>query len=407
MASHHPGLRRRVGLVRLTLYGLGNILGAGIYVLVGKVAAVSGAYTALAFMLAAFGVAFTVFSYAELSARYPLSAGEALYVDKAFQRQLLSTVVGVLVLMSGISSSAAIAQGFAGYFQVFADVDRALLIIALLVALGAVAIWGIGESLSVVAVFTLLEAAGLVLVVAAGGHSLMQGSGAAVVSPAEVPPISVVGIVMGAFLAFYAFVGFEDMVNIAEEVKEPARNLPRAALIALVVATVFYALVSAIAVKVVAANELAASDAPLALVYTRSTGGSPVTIAAISLCAVVNGALVQIIMGSRLLYGMAKQGWLPRGLARVSTVTATPVVAIVLVTAITLVMALAMDLTGLAEITSFLVLSVFVLVNAALIRIKRRSVSAPGVYQYPAWIPWVGLVVSAVFIMARLLVAGG
>ncbi|WP_036256007.1 APC family permease [Spongiibacter marinus] len=407
MVSHHPGLRRRVGLVRLTLYGLGNILGAGIYVLVGKVAAVSGAYTALAFMLAAFGVAFTVFSYAELSARYPLSAGEALYVDKAFQRRLLSTVVGVLVLLSGISSSAAIAQGFAGYFQVFAEVDRGLLIIGLLVTLGTVAIWGIGESLSVVAVFTLLEASGLILVMIAGGNSIMNESGAPVVSSAEVPPITVVGIIMGAFLAFYAFVGFEDMVNIAEEVKDPARNLPRAALIALAVATVFYALVSAIAVKVVAANELAASDAPLALVYTRSTGGSPVIIAAISLCAVVNGALVQIIMGSRLLYGMAKQGWLPRGLARVSTVTATPVVAIVLVTAITLVMALTMNLTGLAEVTSFLVLSVFVLVNAALIRIKRRSVSAPGVYQYPAWIPWVGLVVSAVFIMARLLVAGG
>ncbi len=169
-----PGLKRSVGVTMLTLYGLGNILGAGIYVLVGKVAGVAGSATVLAFVMAAVGVAFTVFSYAELAARYPLSAGEALYVQRAFGFRHLSTAVGLLVLFSGICSSAAIAQGFAGYFQLFVAMDRTLLITLLLLTLGMVAVWGIGESLTVVALFTLLEAAGLLLVVTLGGRALFM-----------------------------------------------------------------------------------------------------------------------------------------------------------------------------------------------------------------------------------------
>lgn len=213
---------------------------------------------------------------------------------------------------------------------------------------------------------------------------------------------------MGAFLAFYAFVGFEDMVNIAEEVKQPQRNLPLAALTALAVATVLYGLVSWVAVHVVSPAELAASEAPLALVYQRSTGASPLPIAAISLCAVVNGALIQIIMGSRILYGMSRQGWLPLLLllllGQVYPRTATPALSVALVTATTLGFALALDLRGLAELTSFLVLGVFVMVNAALICVKGRGEPADGVRQYPVWVAWCGLLVSALFIIARLLI---
>lgn len=213
---------------------------------------------------------------------------------------------------------------------------------------------------------------------------------------------------MGAFLAFYPFVGFEDMVNIAEEVKQPQRNLPLAALTALAVATVLYGLVSWVAVHVVSPAELAASEAPLALVYQRSTGASPLPIAAISLCAVVNGALIQIIMGSRILYGMSRQGWLPLLLllllGQVYPRTATPALSVALVTATTLGFALALDLRGLAELTSFLVLGVFVMVNAALICVKGRGEPADGVRQYPVWVAWCGLLVSALFIIARLLI---
>ena len=195
------------------------------------------------------------------------------------------------------------------------------------------------------------------------------------------------------------------MVNIAEEVKRPERNLPLAAVLALLIATVLYGLVSVVATSVVSPAELAASDAPLALIYERSTGTSPLPIVAISLFAVVNGALIQIIMGARILYGMARQGWLPSVFSRVWWRTATPVLATVIVVLLTLIFALAMPLERLAELTSLLVLLIFVMVNGALLRVKQRQPVAEGVRCYPRWVPIVGLVISMGFIAARWLLA--
>jgi len=393
-------LKRRVGLWLLLLYGLGNILGAGIYVLVGKVAGVAGGATAWAFVLASAGVAFTVFSYAELAARYPVSAGVAVYLYQAFNRPWLSLFVGLLVMVSGITSAATISHGFVGYVQVFWDLPTVPLICGLIVVLGGIAIWGISESVKVVALLTVAEAGGLVLIVMFGGHYAITVEPLIQALPTS-PGLS--GVVVGAFLAFYAFIGFEDMVNIAEEVKRPERNLPLAALLALLIATVLYALVSVVATSVISPAELAASDAPLALIYERSTGASPLPIVAISLFAVVNGALIQIIMGARMLYGMARQGWLPSVLGQVWQPTATPVIATVLVVVLTLVFALAMPLERLAELTSLLVLLIFVMVNGALLRIKRRQPLVEGVRCYPLWVPAVGLAISVGFIAARWL----
>lgn len=401
--SVNPGpLKRRIGLWLLLLYGLGNILGAGIYVLVGKVAGEAGSATAWAFVLASAGVAFTVFSYAELAARYPVSAGVAVYLYQAFSHRWLSVLVGLLVMVSGITSAATISHGFVGYFQVFWDLPTVPLICGLIVVLGGIAIWGISESVKVVAVLTLVEAGGLLLIVIFGGHFAVTSEPLTNIVPST-PALS--GVVVGAFLAFYAFIGFEDMVNIAEEVKRPERNLPLAAVLALLIATVLYALVSVVATSVVSPAELAASDAPLALIYERSTGTSPLPIVAISLFAVVNGALIQIIMGARILYGMARQGWLPSVFSRVWWRTATPVLATVIVVLLTLIFALAMPLERLAELTSLLVLLIFVMVNGALLRIKQRQPVAEGVRCYPRWVPIVGLVISMGFIAARWLLA--
>jgi len=392
-----PKLQRRLGLYLLTFYGLGNILGAGIYVLIGKVAASAGLYAPISFAIAALVAGFTAFSYAELSARFPVSAGEAVYLEKALGKRWLTLAVGILIALAGMVSAATISRGFVGYLDVFVAAPPAVVLTLLLLVLGALAAWGISQSVKFAAVLTLLEIVGLVLVISVASDSLM-------LLPERLPellptaePLLWQGIFMGAFLAFYAYIGFEDMVNVAEEVKDPQRTLPRAILLALVISTLLYLLVSLVATLSVPVEALARSDAPLALIYQTATGREPVLITQIALFAVVNGALIQIIMASRVFYGMASQGWLSvrlAGLARVHSMTGTPVLATGLVTLMVLVMALWLPLLTLARITSFIVLLVFVLINMALLMIKRRDPSPVGVTVYPSWLAMMGLLLT-------------
>lgn len=397
-----PTLRRALSLPVLTFYGLGTIVGAGIYVLVGKVAGIAGMYTPLAFLLAAVAAFLTAFTYAEMSARYPKSAGEPLYVAEGLGVHRISILVGLMIVATGLVSSATIANGFVGYLHVFVDVPGPAAITALVLGLGALAFWGIAESAWVATVTTLIEIGGLVLIIAVSGDSLgslPQRAGELV------PPLEGAAwgsIVLGAFLAFYAFIGFEDMVNVAEEVKDPVRNMPRAILLATVAATTLYILVALIAVLSLPAAELAASDAPLALLYTRATGRGPVAISVVSLFAVVNGALIQIIMAARVLYGMSRQGWIPAVFGRVHRSTRTPLLATLLVTASVLVLALAVPLVQLAKATSFVILIVFVLVHAALLNLKRRRMAPPPEAPVcPAWVPVAGILVSLTLLAAQ------
>lgn len=390
-----PGLRRNLGLGLITLYGLGNILGAGIYVLVGKVAGAAGLYAPLAFIIAAAVATFTAFTYGELAARHPVSAGEAVYVDVAFGIKALSIAVGLLIAFAGMVSSATLARGFVGYFQIFFDLPEALILVLLVFVLGAVAAWGIGESARVAAVLTLVELGGLLLIVAVAGErwanfpeyvsSMMTPAGG----------FAWQGIVLGAFLAFYAFIGFEDMVNVAEEVERPERNLPLGILIALLVSTVVYLAVSVAALLSVPVEALKTSDAPLAMVYTAATGKAPLVISVIGLFAVVNGALIQIIMASRVFYGMAARGWLPGWIGRVNAVTRTPVVATALASVLVLLFALWIPLVKLAGATSALILVVFFLVSVALIALKIRDPNPAGIRTIPLWVPAAGAVAAA------------
>ena len=402
-AGETPTLRRALSLPVLTFYGLGTIVGAGIYVLVGKVAGIAGMHTPVAFLLAAVAAFLTAFTYAELSARYPRSAGEPLYVAEGLGVRRISILVGLMIVTTGLVSSATIANGFVGYLHVFVDVPRPIAITALVLALGALAFWGIAESAWVATVTTLFEIGGLILVVAVSGESLStitQRAGELV------PPLEAAAwgsIMLGAFLAFYAFIGFEDMVNVAEEVKDPVRNMPRAILLATVAATTLYLLVALVAVLSLPVEQLAASDAPLALLYTHATGRDPVAIGAVSLFAVVNGALIQIIMAARVLYGMSRQGWIPAAFGKIHQRTRTPFTATVLVTASVLVLALAVPLVELAKVTSFVILIVFVLVHAALLNLKRRRIPPPpGAPVCPAWIPVAGILVSLALLAAQI-----
>ena len=392
-------LKRAFTLPLLTFYGLGTILGAGIYVLIGEVAGNAGMATPFSFLIAALLATFSALSYAELSARYPLSAGEAVYIWHAFSVRNLSRLVGVMLVLIGLVSGATLVSGFVGYFQVFLPWEGWQIIILLVLTLGALAMWGIAESAWVAAITTLIEIGGLLLVVWVAGDNLAQ-------LPQRLPEllpgaegVTTIGLIAGAFLAFYAFIGFEDIVNVAEEVKRPQRDLPRAVLLSLVIATLLYMLVAVVAVLELAPYELSQSDAPLALVYQHATGDAPLFISAISLAAVINGALIQIIMASRVLYGMARQGWMPSWLAEVNATTRTPLYTTTLMTSMMLVLALWLPLVTLAKLSSLITLSVFALVNLSLWRIKGREPQPDEVPNIPRWLPMCGFLFSVLFIL--------
>ena len=226
-------LNRSLGLPLVTLYGLGNILGAGIYVLIGKVAGFAGESTTLAFVIAMVTAAVTALSYMELSGRYPVSASVSVYLHEAFGKRWLSVAIGLAMVGGGIASAAALAQGFAGYLNVFIYVPTIVGSVGLLVVLGAIAMKGIGESAKTAAVLTGLEILGLVLIIWLGRKAFTQMDIHAMTSVD--PAVGLGGVFAGAFLAFYAYIGFEDMVNVAEEAKNPSRTMPLAILISLVV----------------------------------------------------------------------------------------------------------------------------------------------------------------------------
>ena len=402
----HPALKRGLNLPLLLLYGVGNILGAGIYVLVGQVAATAGYQAPLAFLLAAAVAAFSALSYVELSSRYPLSAGEAVYVHQGFDRRWLSLTVGLLVCASGIISAATLSKGFLGYLHLFIQIPEPLAIILLLGILGGIAFIGITESVLVAALFTLLEAGGLIAVIWVARDALGT-------LPAHLPDLLPaweagpwMGIFAGAFLSFFAFIGFEDMVNVAEEVRKPRRTLPAAIVLALVICTVLYAAIATVSVLAVPPEELAASAAPLATVYQQASGREPLFIGLIGMFAIVNGILIQVIMVSRILYGMSDRGWLPALLSTVHPTFRTPTWATLLVVVIISALGILLPFIALAAFTSFVVLLVFALSNAALIAIKRKTPEAPDAVRVPRWVPFVGLTTALLLAAGSFLVGG-
>lgn len=386
----------------VVLYGLGTTIGAGIYALIGEIAGHAGMYAPISFIVASFMAAFTAFSFAELSARFPRSAGEAVYVEECFGWRRLATMVGLLVVLAGTVSAATILNAFAGYLRELVELPSNLAIAIGTIMLGLIVTWGIRESVLFVGLITLLETAGLLLIVWVARDGLSELPTRA----GELVPSFVVGdwtsIFAASLLAFYAFLGFEDMVNVAEEVKNVQRNMPLAIVITLLLTTLLYIVVAAAAVLTVPPTELSASEAPLALVYQRSTGGSGELIGMIGTAAVVNGALIQIVMASRILYGLAERKALPGLLAYIHPKTHTPVVATATVTAAILVLAIWFPIAKLAEATSIITLTVFALVNAALWNLKRIGASPPATLTVPWWIPLCGFLISAGFVIYGL-----
>lgn len=394
-------LKRSIGLSLLCFYGLGTVLGAGIYVLVGKVAAVAGLYAPVAFLVASLIALLTGLSYAELSARFPKSAGEAVYVQQAFGLNWLSGVMGWAVVLTGLVSAATICRGFVGYLQVFVPIVPEVAISLLALVLIAIAVWGITESLMLAAAITLLEVFGLLLVLFSSSEyfSVLPERW-----PELIPPLDLVAwlpILSGAFLAFYAFIGFEDMVNIAEEVKAPQQNMPKAIVLVLLIAMPLYVLVALVAVMALPLSELATSKAPLVDILSKNGGADVQWIALISLVAVVNGALIQLIMASRVVYGLAEQGNAPAWLAFVHPKFRTPLPATLLLGGIIWLLALIFPLVKLAQLTSLIILVVFFCVNISLVFIKRQGVNSPTV-SYPVWVPLLAALMCALLVAVQV-----
>ncbi len=400
--STSPHLKRELSLALLVFYGIGTILGAGIYVLVGKVAGAAGMFTPLSFLLAAALATFSAFSYAELSSRFPQSAGEAIYIEEGFHFRYLSILVGILISIVGIVSVATLAHGFAGYLSAYTTLSDQTVIMTLILLTGLVTAWGIGPSVWLASIMTVIEITGLLIIIYAGRDAfpLMIENFSTLIPPASTMVWS--GILMGSFIAFYAYLGFEDIVNVAEEAVKPRINLPRAIIISLVVTTLFYILVAIVAIMLVPLPQLAASKAPLAMLYETHTGQSPVVISLISLVSVLNGALVQVIMASRVLYGMGKRQWLPTMMAYVHPYTRTPVIAIAVVTLLILVFALLLPLLSLAKLTSFITLTIFSLINFALLKIKISTREHAG-FTVPVMVPLLGGISSLGFIIYMMI----
>lgn len=393
-------LERKFNLPLLTFYGVGNILGAGIYVLVGKVAEVSGQATLLAFLIASAVAALSAFSYMELSSRFPVSAGAAVYVHHAYKKRVLSTFVGLLMVLSALVSSAALARGFAGYFNEIISINETLVAACVVVLMGIVAAWGIGKTAKLATIFTLVELGGLLAIIWFGRNLIPGGHNEATLF--SLSNVGIGGVLLGAFLAFYAFIGFEDMVNVSEEVKNPRKTMPRAILLSLIISTVLYMLIIVVATRAVSVDQLAASGSPLALVFSKVSSINPIVLVTVGMAATINGILVQITMASRMLYGMANKGWVDAKLAQVNVKTRTPIIATVLVVAVMLAALVLFQLVSLAKITSFFVLFVFLLINSSLLVIKRRHPRQQPAISAPSYVPALGVVSCLVLIGYQL-----
>ena len=385
------------------LYGLGTTIGAGIYALVGEMAAISGYYAPVSFLLASIMAALTALSFAELSGRFPRCAGAALYVKEGFSSERLSVIVGLLVVAAGLVSSAAIVNGFTAYLGEFIELDRFTAIIIVTLAIGAIAAWGIAESVSIAAFVTVVEIAGLLLVIAVSYSGLAELPDRWRELVPATDSTSWHGIYAGSLLAFYAFIGFEDMVEVAEETRQVRRNLPIGIMLTLGITTLLYMTIMVTAVLAMPPEQLAQSPVPLARLYEHYTADDATIISIIGLFALINGALIQMIMASRVLYGMSSRKLLPAIISMVNRRTQTPLVATALTTVAILLLAVSGSLASLAQATSLIMLLVFSLVNLALLHIKRKHPRPEGLIVFPVLIPLLGFVVSAAFIALELI----
>lgn len=413
--SSGPALARRIGLASLIVYGVGDMVGAGIYGTIGVAAANMGNAVWLAFVASMVAAMLTGLSYASLASRLPRAGGAAYIVHRAYRWPLLAYVVGLTVVASGLTSMATSSTVFATTLSAFFDqvpwlawAEPWMVVLGFVGVVSLINFIGIRESMWANWVCTLIEVAGLVFVVAVGMR--WWGSVDYLETPRSAGSEGGAGLDLsllasGAVLTFFAFVGFEDMLNVAEEVKRPERTMPIGIVTAIGVTTVLYLAIAVTAVSVVDYRDLgdASLGAPLQQITDRAAPWLPGWVFGfITLFAVANTVLINYIMGSRLLYGMARQKLVPAVLGKVHPRTRTPYVAIATLLALIIALALIGNISQLAAATSLLLLLIFAVVNSALVVLKRRPHEPPGRFEVPVVVPVLGVLVCLGLIAARV-----
>jgi amino acid transporter len=381
------------------------MLGSGIYALVGKAAGIVGNAVWLSFLAALCAALLTALSYASLGSRYPRAAGAAFVTDRAFGWPVLSFTVGLALVCSGMTSVATQSRVFASNLATLAGWQTTpieVLALGFLLIMAGIVFRGIRESMWVNVVCTLIEAAGLLIVIAVGFS--YWGSVDYFETPAQAGDDSTVLLILqGSILTFFAFIGFEDTYNVAEEVKNPETTIPIALVSAMLLATVLYIAVAISAVSVVPHQELAKAPAPLAAVMERAAPAFPAfVLVGITMFAVANTALVNYVTASRMLYGMSNQGLLPAIVGRVHRTRQTPHVAILILFALLAPLMLSAGVSELAAATVLLLLFAFAVVNASLYVLKRRPGEPVGHFEIPAFVPAVGFVLCVALIGVRV-----
>ena len=400
-ADPETRLSRAVSGRLLYLFILGDVLGAGVYALVGAMAGEVGGPVWLP-LLVALGLALlTAGSYAELVTKYPRAGGAAVFAERAFRRPVISFLVGFSMLAAGVTSAAGLSLAFAGdYFATFVDAPERLVAVLFLVAVAALNARGIRESLGANVVMTIIEVSGLVVIVVLALVVLGRGDGdlgrVTQFADGTTPALAVLS---GAILAYYSFVGFETSANVVEEVRDVRRVYPRALFGALLTAGVVYVAVGVAAVTVVEPETLAGSSGPLLEVVNREGTVPGWLFSLVALIAVANGALLTMIMSSRLAYGMAEQRLLPAALGRVLPRRRTPGVAIVVTTLVAVGLVFTGDLAALAETVVLLLLLVFISTNVAVLVLRRDPVEHEH-FRVVTVVPWLG-VASCVLLLSQ------
>ena len=390
-------LKRHMGLFGTTMYGIGLILGAGIYVLIGQAAGIAGNVVWVSFVFGAVAAVFSGLSYAELSSMFPKSAAEFLFVKNAFKNNFLAFLIGWMTLFTSVIAASTVALGFGGYLTGFFGAPIVVSAVSLIALLSLINFIGIRESSWMNVAFTLIEASGLILIIYLG----FTYSGTEPVDYFE-NPAGLGGISLAFVLIFFAFIGFEDIVNIAEEIKNPKKILPRAIILSISITATIYILVSLAAIQILNWQELGASLAPLADVAKKILGSNgQVILSIIALFATANTVLIILVAGSRIIYGMATQHSLPLLLSRIHYRTKTPWIAVLGIMITAIIFSFLENIVTVANISVFFIAITFGMVNLSVILLRYSEPSIERPFKIPINIgrfpllPLFGVIISA------------
>ncbi len=392
-------LKRELGLVACVLSGVGIIFGAGIYALIGKAAGIAGNAVWISFFFAAAVAALTGLSYAELSSIFPKAGAEYVYTEHAFSRKL-AFIVGFLVISGGIIGAATVSLGFAGYFLALFQTPLIPTAVALITVLSLINFWGIKQSAGIAILFTLIESLGLVAIILIGIPYFGK------VNYFEFSPQGLGGIFSAASLIFFAYLGFEEIVKLSEETKNPTKTIPTALIIAMVISTIIYILVSVSAVSVLGWEKLGVSSAPLADVASSALGGNAfLMLSIIALFATSNTALLMMLASSRLMYGMAVDHGFPKIFSSVHKIHRTPHFAVFLVMLLSILFVLLGKIEVVADLTNFVAFITFIVINASVIALRYKFPKSntrfhtPGSIGKVPLLPVFGIIFSAFMLL--------